>query len=722
MKSYFEPTGRLIMSIGKDLIKDLPAALVELVKNSYDADASYVKITYLKNENELKIVVEDDGHGMSQDTVLNAWMVPSTDYKLKKKNSPKGRVYQGRKGIGRYAVSLLGNKLELITIKDGIKTMAHFDWDEFNSEKKLSDIPIFITTSETTNNSGTKLIITNEYGNDLADEINEIDSQKVEKELSKLLSNIKDFKIIVSYENFYSDDKKNICKEISQLEFNEAWHYKLSGKIHADFNYELKYSNFYTKEEKEFKGSFIKELPKNSVPCGGISIDYRVYDKDPSGIEVIMNFINGNQNTNLSKTEIKNMLIDKSGISIFRNDFRIRPYGDKGFDWLNLDSKRVQNPSMAIGSEQINGKISIESEEISGLKEKSARDGLYENSNFATLQRIADLSLNLLEKERFKYRQKATKKKPEAIDKLFDFSHVSQNMGKAIDRAYKNLKKSPENTDEHIETLNQEISKEIRNLEKEKETEFLEVKETIAIYQKHTTLGNVISVVLHEGRNPLAWYRNKLPAMERKLNSLFDKKEIATTGYNDLYNDVGKLKSEAIRMSDFFARLDPLASNKRKKRKKINAENEIRSVMDIFQTIVEESNIKIDYEMQENITLNLVEEDLYMALTNIIENAIFWVNYSKFDEKIIKISLFTNNGEAVIEIVDNGPGILSEDIKENLLFLPGYSRKNSVLEENGTGLGLSIAGEAIQRNEGTLEAIDSEVGGHFRICLKKAEV
>ena len=722
MKSYFEPTGRLIMSIGKDLIKDLPAALVELVKNSYDADASYVKITYLKNENELKIVVEDDGHGMSQDTVLNAWMVPSTDYKLKKKNSPKGRVYQGRKGIGRYAVSLLGNKLELITIKDGLKTMAHFDWDEFNSEKKLSEIPIVITTSETADNSGTKLIITNEYGNVLADEISEIDSQKVEKELSKLLSNVKDFKIIVSYEYFYSDDKKNICKEISQLEFSEAWHYKLSGKIHSDFSYELEYLNFYTKEEKIFKDSFIDELPKGSVSCGEIIIDYRVYDKDPSGIEVIMNFVNGNQNTNLSKTEIKNMLIDKSGISIFRNDFRIRPYGDKGFDWLNLDSKRVQNPSMSIGSEQINGKIGIESEEVSGLKEKSARDGLYENSNFATLQRIADLSLNLLEKERFKYRQKATKKKPEAIDKLFDFSHVSQNMGKAIDRAYKNLKKSPENTDEHIETLNQEISKEIRNLEKEKETEFLEVKETIAIYQKHTTLGNVISVVLHEGRKPLAWYRNKLPAMERKLNSLFDKKEIATTGYNDLYNDVGKLKSEAIRMSDFFARLDPLASNKRKKRKKINAENEIRSVMDIFQTIVEESNIKIDYEMQENITLNLVEEDLYMALTNIIENAIFWVSYSKFDEKIIKISLFTNNGEAVIEIVDNGPGILSEDIKENLLFLPGYSRKNSVMEENGTGLGLSIAGEAIQRNEGTLEAIDSEVGGHFRICLKKAEV
>lgn len=722
MKSYFEPTGRLVMSIGKDLIKDLPAAIVELVKNSYDADANYVKITYLKNKEGLNIIVEDDGHGMSQETVLNAWMVPSTDYKLKKKQSPRGRIYQGRKGIGRYAVSLLGNKLELITIKDGFKTTACFDWDKFNSEKKLREIPIIITTSKTMSNTGTKLVIINEYSNALADKMSESDAQKVEKELSKLLSNVNDFKIIVSYKNFYSDAKKNICKEISQLKFNEAWHYKLSGKIYANFNYELTYSNFYTKKEKKFKGSFIENLSRDSVPCGEISVDYRVYDKDPSGIELIMNFVNDNQNANLSKTEIKNMLIDKSGISIFRNNFRIRPYGDKGFDWLNLDSKRVQNPSMAIGSEQINGKISIESEEISGLKEKSARDGLYENSNFETLQRIANLSLNLLEKERFKYRQKETIKKPKAIDKLFDFSHVSQNILKAIDKAYKNLKKSPENVEEHIEDLNQEINKEIKKLEKEKESEFLEVKESIAIYQKHTTLGNVISVVLHEGRKPLSWYRNKLPAMERKLHKLLKKREIDVTGYNDLYNDVGKLKSEAIRMSDFFERLDPLASNKRKKRKKINAENEIYSVMDIFQTMIEKLNIRIDYEIQENVILNLVEEDLYMALTNIIENAIFWVGYSKFDEKIIKVNLYSHDDDAIIEIIDNGPGILPEDIKENLLFLPGYSRKNSVIEENGTGLGLSIAGEAIQRNEGTLEAIDSEVGAHFRICFKKAEV
>ena len=719
MESYFEPTGRLIMSIGRDLIKDLPAALVELVKNSYDADSSYVKISYIKDEKELKIIVEDDGHGMTKDAVLNTWMVPSTDYKLKNKKSPGGRVYQGRKGIGRYAVSLLGNKLELITVKDGIETSAYFDWNEFNSDKKLSEIPITIKVHETTENSGTKLIIINENNNQLVDEISEIDSQKVEKELSKLLSNVKKFKIIVDYKNFYSDDKKNKHKEISQLEFNDAWHYKLSGKVDSDFNYELKYSNFYSKEETIFKGRFEEELLNHSVSCGDISIDYRVYDKDPSGIEVIMNFVNGNQNSSLSKTEIKNMLIDKSGISIFRNDFRIRPYGDKGFDWLNLDSKRVQNPSMSIGSEQISGKIGIESEEVSGLKEKSARDGLYENSNFHTLQRIADLCLNLLERERFKYRQKVTKKKIKAIDKLFDFSHVNQKMEKAVKKAYINLIKSPDKTDEHFEVLNQEITKEIKNLEKEKEIEFIEIKETIAMYQKHTTLGNMISVVLHEGRKPLSWYTSKLPIIKEYLNNLYKSEELEEIDYNKLSSHIEKLTEEAMRMSNLFNRLDPLATNKRGKSKKIKISKQINEVIQLFEGIAKEKDVEISYNNIDDLYINSIEEDIYMALANIVENALFWVEFSPESKKSIKIMTYGDDDKVYIEILDNGIGISKEDLKDDILFSPGYSGKRRVSNDSGTGLGLAIAGEAIQRNKGKLEVIESIKGACFRIILKR---
>ena len=432
-----------------------------------------------------------------------------------------------------------------------------------------------------------------------------------------------------------------------------------------------------------------------------------------------MNFINGNQNTKLSKTDIKNLLIDQSGISIYRNDFRIRPYGDKGFDWLNLASKRVQNPSMSIGSEQINGRISIEAEEQSGLKEKSARDGLYENANYFVLQRLADLSLNLLQRERFNYRQKKTKKKVRAIDKLFDFTHINEKMEKAVEKAYKNIKKYPDKTEEQIKILNLEISKEIELLEKEKSEEFLEVKETIAIYQKHTTLGNVISVVLHEGRKPLSWYTNKLPQMNRKLKKFEGEKDISRTVYNDLSNDIDKLNYEAKRMSDFFKRLDPLSSNKRKKKRKVNISEKITSIVGIFESTIEAQNIKIEYDMDQTIMLDIIEEDLYMALTNIIDNAIFWVQHTKSNEKIISINLYSSSDNITIEIHDNGPGIPTEDIIDNLLFLPGFSRKNLVLEENGTGLGLSIAGEAIQRNLGILEAVDSKNGALFRISFGK---
>lgn len=335
------------------------------------------------------------------------------------------------------------------------------------------------------------------------------------------------------------------------------------------------------------------------------------------------------------------------------------------------------------------------------------------------LQRIADLSLNLLQKERFNYRQKRTRKKTNVIDKLFDFTHINEKMGKAVEKAYKNIKKYPDKTEEQINILNQEISKEIKILEKEKAEEFLEVKETIAIYQKHTTLGNVISVVLHEGRKPLSWYTNKLPQMNRKLKRLEDKNEITFDGYIDLSNDIERLDSEAKRMSTFFARLDPLASNKRKKRRKVRVTEIIKAVVDIFESIIESQNIIIEYDMETSITLDIIEDDLYMALTNIIDNAVFWVQYTKANEKLIKIDLHGNCENVTIEIYDNGPSIPTECIIDNILFLPGYSTKNDVQEDNGTGLGLSIAGEAIQRNNGILEVVDSKVGALFRVNFRR---
>ncbi len=612
--------------------------------------------------------------------------------------------------------------MKLSTVNGGFRTTAVFNWADFNTNKKLSEIPIYIETEETSEKSGTTLQIINEFGNDLSETISEKDVQKIETELSRLLYDKTDFSIEVCYENFFYDGSRNKCELIEPVEFFDTCHYRLFGVVDEKFSYDLKYFNYYLNEEKTIKGQIEKFSKEHLKECGNVTIDYRVYDKDPGGIEVITNFINNSHDARYSKTDIRNILKEQSGISIFRNGFRIRPYGDQGYDWLNLDAQRVQNPSLCIGSEQINGRISIEDEEKSGLKEKSARDGLYENDSYSTLQEIANYTLSILERERFRYRQKnKPKKKVDPVEKLFDFSNIKSNVEKSIEKTRRNIEKTPEKQDEYFNLLNKEVSQEILNLEKEKEEDFLEVKETIAIYQKHTTLGNVISVVLHEGRKPLSWYTHKIPTIEEYLKHSYDSDELGKNSYEKLSEDMEKLSTEAKRLSSFFKRLDPLASNKRGRRKKTNVNNQVQNVLELFKEVAQEQDVKIEISSSKEFETNIIQEDLYMALTNIIENALFWVQYSEENTKTIKVSLFGNDEKIFIEISDNGPGVSSDDLLDDILFTPGYSAKKRVVEDNGTGLGLAIAGESIQRNNGQLEVIDTSKGACFRITLSRSK-
>ncbi|MCU0288265.1 MAG: ATP-binding protein, partial [Acidobacteria bacterium] len=118
------------------------AALVELVKNSYDADSERVSITFevlnnkVGSEDFLKIVVQDWGHGMAYDTVVNKWMIPSTTDKLRRKYSPgKKRLMQGRKGIGRYATAILGEEMWMETVDEkGMKTQVLINWKDFDED------------------------------------------------------------------------------------------------------------------------------------------------------------------------------------------------------------------------------------------------------------------------------------------------------------------------------------------------------------------------------------------------------------------------------------------------------------------------------------------------------------------------------------------------------------------------------------------------------------
>ena len=119
------PYARLLTMLGDQLIKNELIALVELIKNSYDADASWVKVSFLNFTEDYsltptsKIIIEDDGCGMNADILRKHWLNPATPDKLKRKTenpkTQKGRILQGEKGIGRFAIFKLGKKITITT-------------------------------------------------------------------------------------------------------------------------------------------------------------------------------------------------------------------------------------------------------------------------------------------------------------------------------------------------------------------------------------------------------------------------------------------------------------------------------------------------------------------------------------------------------------------------------------------------------------------------------
>ena len=142
------PYARLLTMLGEQLLKNERVALVELIKNSYDADASFVDVEFLafgdgmtSTENS-KIVVRDDGSGMTSETIQTAWMNPATPAKYldkrhgKKRTPGKKRVVQGEKGIGRFAVLKLAKKIRVVTRtpQAELETVVWFDFSKFDDD------------------------------------------------------------------------------------------------------------------------------------------------------------------------------------------------------------------------------------------------------------------------------------------------------------------------------------------------------------------------------------------------------------------------------------------------------------------------------------------------------------------------------------------------------------------------------------------------------------
>lgn len=706
------PAGRHILTIGRDLIQDCYAAVVELVKNAYDADSPDVNIEFRAklDRSGYAITITDHGHGMSRDTVIHKWMVPSTRDKLDRQQSPSGRIMQGRKGVGRYAASILGTDLLLETVTpQGEKTTLMVEWNTFEAAQYLDDVEILIETTKVSEPSGTRLTMTG--NSELLKEWNQKQFDKLRFELKKLISPVSvaisdepdndEFRISLEINGF--PDVQDVIETIEPYPIFDLFDYRITGRIGADgkgiLTYSLQKARNTTKEAIQFDAG-------TPTGCGELIFDIRVYDREKEAIEsLIGRGLKDESGNYVGKLQARQLLNEYNGIGVYRNGFRIRPLGDADFDWLKLNEQRVQNPSLRIGSNQAIGYVQIQSDELSGLVEKSARDGLRENSAFTRLKEVTKAVIARLEERRFDYRKKAGLSRPvlrveRELERLFSFDALKKDIRSKLTREGVDQKTA----DEVIEIISRDADDRNRVAD--------EIRQTVAVYQGQATLGKIINVILHEGRRPLNYFRNQIPNLRYWYDSFLntgDAGKLET--FMPIAEGVGQNAEVFVKL---FSRLDPLAAGKRTARKPLDLKKTIRNSLSVFDGEMKTYHVVAKVEGSDGFRFSSWQQDIYAIFTNLVDNSIYWMNEKKVPKREIMIEVVTDGDSLLhVDYRDTGPGIEPDLIASEVIFEPQFSTKPS-----GTGLGLAIAGEAATRNGLELKAFESEQGAWFRLQPK----
>lgn len=702
------PAGRHIFTIGRDLIQDNYAAVVELVKNAYDADSPDVNIEFSASADGsgYTVVISDHGHGMSREDVINKWMVPSTLDKRERGRSPQGRKLQGSKGVGRYAASVLGTDLFLQTVTpEGEKTTVYLEWRDFESAQYLDDVEILVETERVSARQGTRLTM---KGN--AEHFSQWDQKRFENlrfELRKLKSPAStavsndEFRINLTIQGFPGGG--DIKETIEPYPLFDLFDYKITGDVNADGKGTLTYSS--KKARNTVEETFLFDF-ENPTGCGKLEIDIRVYDRDKESIDfLIRRGLKDEFDNYVGKLQARQLLNKYNGIGVYRNGFRIRPLGDPGFDWLDLNKRRVNNPTLRISSNQVIGYVQIQSEDESGLSEKSARDGLEENADFDRLKEVTTKVITELEQRRYEYRRKAGLSRPaikveRELEKLFSSDELKQSIQTQLTKG----KVDKTTADGIIEIISQNAEHRNEVIDK--------IRQTVAIYQGQATLGKIVDVILHEGRQPLHYFRNRIPQIRRWVNSF--RKDRDSSKLEKLLSIVDGLGQNADVFVKLFSRLDPLAAGKRSARKPLELKKTIEGALSVFESKMKSHNISAEVIGPDDFTFPCWLQDIHAIFTNLVDNSVYWICEKKVPTRKITIELSTD-GHSLrhIDYRDTGPGIEPDLIESEVIFEPGFSTK-----PDGTGLGLAISGEAAERNGLKLKVLESNEGAHFILQLR----
>jgi hypothetical protein len=684
----------ILSLLGEELIGSDSLAIFELVKNSYDADAENVTVTFIDlNSDNQKIIIEDDGSGMSPKIIEDVWLTIGTDFKRgknRKESNKYKRVSFGNKGVGRLAVHKLAKEIELETQQMGQMFSNQFkiNWAELiNSKEFIQELEVEVETVPNLNfnkGQGTRITLNqlttkkwtqiafrnlvrkikniqnpfkkldnnftveikcndshSAWIEDLAEPSDTLENSlyKFKFKVLKTSNDDEGFaKLIWDYE-FKPHDKLEISKKLVKQEIEENY---FIGDLYKDID-------GFDEDKKPLFKKFLRNKDLDNI--GIIEGEFFVYNLNKS---ILDGYFPGQYNA------IKSFVSENKGVRIFRDGMRVYNYGESYDDWLDLDYTKIQRAGDHFGKKVSIGYIELDLKESEkGLVEKTNREGFIENHTFNKFQLLSKNIFSFFEKtalndkaliDEFIEGTKPIKKvgfgdsikELEAIAKEKDIERELSPIIKKIDKDYNNMRDVMVNsgmTGLNLGVAFHEVEREIKYISKDLQADKIEVDE----------IKNRIS--------------NLLRILE-SLSPLLRKNKKTKTSAVDLIEIAKKMNQNRFKYHNVIFSSPPLTNE------------------------------------SENFNINGASNLLIGTLSNIIDNSIYWTTAKQdlegeqFKPAIIVTTDLTTFDSPAIIIADNGLGFHMEP---EYLTQPFKSKK-----DNGIGLGLYFVDLVMKMSGGRL--------------------
>ena len=854
-KIPFKVSARTARLIGRENIATSKGAIIELVKNAYDADSNVAIVffdnkystflseipedqfdallkkgidrelldviykfeeenyilnsnieedkllTFKKTISRLSVLyIIDAGEGMTQNVIREHWMTIGTDNKSNNVFTKTGRVKAGAKGIGRFALDKLGSKCEMTTIFNpeyhhqdtdinGEKTNHKgykwkVDWEDFEGEYKTIDsvgAELFGLLNSTIKREITEEIpsfdfskisskVDFEFGtilkiSDLRDTWEDYYVQQVYSDLEVLVppKETGGFEIYLysSLEpNKYGEVFSSICDDFDfKLTAIADENQNVKIKIERrEYDIELIPNEFFERDAlKKFpytKEIFKKGFWETSLTFSQLLKGFKDVDEDNifSNIGVFefsFYFLKRTYDTpnadrffyrRFMSNDRKDWLNKFGGIKLFRDNFRVRPYGevkDAAFDWLGLGSRKSTSPA---GVAKKEGGYRVEPENVAGavkisrltnvnFEDKSSREGLQDNKTFQIFKQLLASIINVFEEDRSYIAREMSDFDDFRFGAERDLK-AAEELAKRIlesSRAKKKEKESASGNTEQNTSNNQngtdtDREKEILASKIESQEEEIEkLKEEQKVLRGLASSGIVLASFSHD----LSKLNDVLNSRTDKLKGLLLSK-IAETEYEGIedrknpFFQLEKIKKQDLKLQNWLNFSLGATRKDKRKRKQLFLKKYFSDLSVDWSTVLENRGINFDVTDIENLDLRVYEIDFDSIFNNLLVNSIDAFTILKINRaREIKIKAKSTPKEIIIDYYDNGPGLSDDIIDPNKIFEPLFTTRRNPFtgEEEGTGLGMWLVKSIVSENDGTLKLLFPDIGFGIRIIF-----